>query len=229
VSLGHGSSLLDSRRMQSFVPADRLYAMLDEALAEYDRLGLSPVRRGLYALPQSADITSILRLESWKGGTYSLSWGVSLAYVPNKLASKLVFHRTFKSSRFDLWEDGRSVAEREGCDWREFLVSVLDGERQARQDLSRAVAWTHPRAQAWWREAATLEGVLGLASVQVRRRPHVIDDLHWPRPHLVMILTLACLGRREEAGKELARFAARFHTDEIEAIERAIAVVSRPQ
>ncbi len=205
------------------VPADRIYEMFQQALGETQLAAdFEQVNRNHYAKQLGDDIIGVLRLEAWKGATYSLSWGVSLSYIPNTLKTKPVFHRTIKSSRFDLWEDSRSVAEREGLSWKGPLVTRLGDEHQARRDLSRTSAWASPRADAWWRSASTLDGVLAIAEDQVVRKPHVIDSLHWPRPHLIVILTLARLGRIQEATDAVGQYGPMFDSDELARVNEAI-------
>jgi hypothetical protein len=200
---------IDPRRRRipaTFLLADELRQMLDDAIAKDENFDLELVKRGLYVKVVSDDITNVLKLEAWKGASYSWSWGVSLAYVPAKLEKRLVFHRTVKSARLDLWEDGRSVAEREGGNWRDPLTDLISTKRRARKDVKHATTWTLPRAKGWWNSASTLEGVLEIARDQVSREPFVIDEIKWPRPQLIVILTLARLGRVSEAREELARW-----------------------
>lgn len=215
--------------MTAHVRGERVYALLDGVLSGKTDGSLQSVRKGTYVGDEVDGITPLLRLEPWKGATYSLSWGVSLAYVPNKLMMPLSFHRTPKSARFDLWEDGRSVAEREGGDSSNALIATFCSEPEVREQLVGAWRWTRPRAHAWWQQASTLDGVLALARDQVTRRPYVLDSLHSPPPELIVILTLARLGRVSEAEEELARIGSPFvgERDEIEeAIARAAAVLT---
>ena len=108
------------------------------------------VRDGLYATRVDREIISVLRLEPWKGAAYSFSWGVSLAYVPDDLIEAPRFHRTEKASRLDLWEDSRSVAEREGMSWRWPLVSRFSSESDLSTALDDAIAWATSRSVPWW-------------------------------------------------------------------------------
>jgi hypothetical protein len=180
-----------------------LHSAVDRLVAQDDDLkSFTRVRDGFYARRADADIAQVLRCAAWKGGQYTLDWGVSLSYVPHKLDTKLAFHRTLKSARLDLWEDARSLAEREGGDWRDPYIDMIHGERRLHRQLARVWGWAQPRAVAWWARAADLEGVLAVARNEVERRPLVIDEIKWPRPQLVVVLTLARLGRVREA-KEL--------------------------
>jgi hypothetical protein len=173
-----------------------------EELIGPDVADLSSLGGARFAAVESPDITRLLKLEAWKGAVYSFSWGVSLAYIPNKLSLPLRFHRTLKSARFDLWEDSRSVAER--AEHKLEPASEFDGEDAARAALSQMWMWALPLAKTWWTQASDLDGVLTLALEQATRQPLVLDALHDPPPQLIAAMTLARLGRLAEAESQLA-------------------------
>jgi hypothetical protein len=75
--------LVDPSRIQAIA-----HEIAGRGLSEFVSVG-----RGLYVRPLDAEISHILKLQSWKGGSYSFSWGLSLAYVPTRLVLPLRFHR----------------------------------------------------------------------------------------------------------------------------------------
>ena len=174
--------------------------------------------RGVFVRPVSDDVRHVLKLQAWKGAQYSFTWGVSLAYLPNKLALPLRFHRTLKSTKLDLWED--HFTETQHFPDKAYIDS-LRGESVARRGLVRAWKWTKPRATEWWAIASDLEGVVQLAERQAEK-DHGPKVHHFPAPSIVQILTLARLSRKREVVASLESTAEDLQPHEYEALLIAI-------
>jgi hypothetical protein len=204
------------------VDPSRIQAIAQE-IATRDLPGFLSLGRGLYVRPLNADISHVLKLQPWKGASYSFNWGVSLTYVPTRLVLPLRFHRTPKSAKLDLWEDHFT-------DTQEFppeaYVTSLRGEAVARSKLLRAWAWARPRAEDWWTTAATLPGVAHLAEGQAQR-DHEPKVHHHPPPRLVHVLTLARMNRLSEMEPHTAELRERLRPGEFDAASAAIERAAR--
>jgi hypothetical protein len=82
---------------------------LFEDIVQPERLGFTLLKKNLFGKQASTDIVHLLKLQAIKGGSFTLWWGVSLSYVPHKWQTELEWHRTFKSSRFDLFEEPLNI------------------------------------------------------------------------------------------------------------------------
>jgi hypothetical protein len=199
----------------------RVQAIAHDVLSD-DLHDFASSGRGVYVRPIDGDVAHVLKLQAWKGASYSFNWGVSLAYVPTKLALPLRFHRTVKSAKLDLWEDHFT-------DTQDFpsqaYATAFAGESAARSSLDQAWRWARPRARAWWEAATTLEGVLELAELQATKdmagKAH-----HVPAPQVVQLLTLARLHRTSDVERHLESSEAPLDPAEREALLAAIDRIS---
>jgi hypothetical protein len=191
----------------------RIRALADEVIRD-DLPDFERLAGGFYAKAVDADIVHVMKLRPWKGARYSLDWGVSLAYVPDKVSLPLRFHRTLASARLDLWQESHSRA-----DWHASptgLASGLHGEAAARSALAAIWRWARPLARTWWQGASTLEGILALAEQQaLAEQPG--EAYRDPAPLLLCVLTMARLSTADIEDK-LGVLADRFDAGEIEAI-----------
>jgi hypothetical protein len=89
----------------NFVPTDKIYQVFEETIRPV-QLGFVPLKTGFYARPINDDIVHLLKLLALKGRTYTLKWGVSLSYIPHEYEKNLRWHKSFKSSKFDLFYFG---------------------------------------------------------------------------------------------------------------------------
>jgi hypothetical protein len=191
----------------------RVRALADEIirgdLPDFERL-----EDGFYAKRIDADITHVLKLLSWKGSQYSLAWGVSLAYVPDKVSLPLRFHRTLEGARLDLWQDSNSPADSKASPAD--LASGLHREGVARSGLAAMWRRALPLARTWWEDASTLDGILRIAEHQaLAERPDEVH--HHPPPQLVCGLTMARLGGSADIEDQLGVLADRLDPGEMQA------------
>jgi hypothetical protein len=146
----------------SAVPADDIYALLDEVAAPAS-LGLARIRRGWFGRQVGDGIIQLLRFAPYKGYSYGFQWGVSLAFVPHEFERRVRFHRTLKSAEFDLFEHASEEFVRRGASERDGFMAGLYGADVLRRDASEAWAVARPRAEEWWASTTTVEDVLARA------------------------------------------------------------------
>ena len=195
------------------INTSRVQAIADQVISS-EIVDFVPLKRGVYARRIGADITQVLKLQSWKGAEYSFSWGVSLPYVPSKLSLPLRFHRTLNSTRLDLWEDHFSLPQSfSDCAY----ATGLHGETTARSELMAAWQWSWPLATTWWARAGTLDGILEIAVSQVADERNG-EASHYPSPHLIAALTAARLGQLSDSRRHFD-----VATERLDDIERQAA------
>jgi hypothetical protein len=163
---------------------------LGEALASWERIA-----DGTWTRPAGDGIRAVIRISPLRG-SYQLNWGLSLAWVPHLTTAGVRFHRTAKSARLDLYEEGQHhdasvrYAVREGS----FIFLPREVER----------AWSNAsaRAQPRFERATTPEAVLALAQEQLEDRWAM--SVHVPSPLYVVAFTHARLGHAAQAREALA-------------------------
>jgi hypothetical protein len=165
--------------------------------------GFAFARKGVLLKQATPDIGHVIKLVQYKGGEYGFRWGVSLSYVPHEWKNRVAWHRTAKSARLDLSDRVEvDLENRDELPGDELLyASYIHGENQFTRELKRA--WGHLNSVifASLEQLSDLAGVLAKAEQQEARTWR--GPRHWPPPALVHAFTMAKLGRREEAAKEL--------------------------
>jgi hypothetical protein len=182
------------------------------------------VKSGCYVRSDSADVIQMVQLKAWKGELYTIAWGVSLSFVPDRLALPLRFHRTLKSARLDLWDDSLARAERHGTARDDAVVSALDGEEAVHRGLQAVWQSVEPHARSLWMSARSLEGMLSLADVIAADAD---SDIRHPPTHVVAALVCARMGRQAEAMHRLSPLG--LDADEQEAVVHAIRQATPPE
>jgi hypothetical protein len=180
---------------------------LFEEIAQPARLGFTRIRKNLFGRQVSTDIVHLLKFQALKGGALSLWWGVSLSYVPHKWQTKMEWHRTFKSSRFDLLEEPFEYFHLYEVHWREeekYLAHGLYGEALLRKGLVNMWNTLQQSILTWFASVQSYEGVAEKANQQAARK--WIGPRHWPDPLLVYAFTLARSGKVESAQETLNTF-----------------------
>ena len=184
------------------VPAATVYRAFEE-LAQPAQLGLVTIRTGLYGRVVNEDMVHLMKLQALKGASYSVWWGVSLSYVPHEWRSGLRWHRSFKSSRFDVFEiPGTSVA-----DWREIerdMAHTLYGKAYFMETLHTMWKRLGQSVQDWFSSVQSIRDVLSKAREQADRK--WTGAHHHPDPLMVYAFTLGRMGRLEEALSALNRY-----------------------
>jgi hypothetical protein len=200
------------------VPASKVYEAF-EATAQPARLGFSAIKTALYGRVVNDDIVHLVKLQALKGASYSICWGVSLSYLPHRWSTSLRWHRSFKTSRFDLFETPHDYFPAATADWREgekYVAHTQYGESYLRENLQ--VLWEQLGGEIldWFSATQSLAGVLEQARQQVERKR--TGPQHHPHPLMVYAFTLGRMGRAQEAKTSLGEF---FQLDRVPPPEQA--------
>jgi hypothetical protein len=171
-------------------------------LAEFDE-----VRDGLFTRPLHPEIRAVLKMASLRS-SYTLCWGVSLAFVPHLTSTGTSLHRTAKAARLDLWVDAHIA-----------LDADLSGDGRAGRftywPSGDGSVWWVPEgfdalwsacrglAYPWWDRVQTPPRVLEVAREQLEDRWAM--TVHYPSPLYVAAFTTARLGNTERARVLLER------------------------
>lgn len=176
-------------------------------IVDLTSLGFAALKPNFWAKQVSSDIVQLLSLHGTKGAGYAFTWGLSLAFIPHAWDSELKYHRTMKSSRFDLFEDALEFLVREATQEKAHLYCIdgLYGSECFESDLRSAWSELKPYAVEWFTKTQSLEAVVEQARSQAAH--HWIGPLHRPDPRMVAAFALARLGRRGDARAELATLA----------------------
>jgi hypothetical protein len=166
------------------------------------------VRDGLFTRPLDPEIRAVLKVAALKGTSYTLCWGVSLAFVPHLTSTGTSLHRTAKSSRLDLWVDAHIELDndRSGVGPYGRVTHCFSGDGTVwwvPQDFEALWSASREVAYAWWERVQTPSGVLEVAREQLGDRWAM--SVHYPSPLYVAAFTTARLGDGEEARRLLDR------------------------
>lgn len=177
------------------VPTATIYQSFKD-LVQPTKLGFEIIRRGLFGRVVNKDLLHLLKLQAIKGASYSVWWGVSLSYMPHEWGSRLRWHRSIKSSRFDLFEiPGNSPGnwyENESC-----LVDSCHGQAYFMETLDAMWDRLSLGIQDWFSSVRSLQNVAEKAHEQTKRK--WASAHHHPDPLLVYAFSLARMRCREEA------------------------------
>lgn len=174
-----------------------------EALARLGAEGFQAIAPGLYARTTHDEIVQLVKLLSIKDGSYSLQWGVSLAWLPHVFEPKPRFHRTLKSARFDLFEWYFTLSLNPGENPDNLFVRRHRGEAEMNATLQRTWTLLGPRLHAFFERTRAPEQVLAVAQSQGADDNYFCHD---PHPLLVLAFTAHRLGDRESAASAFTRY-----------------------
>jgi hypothetical protein len=148
--------------------------------------------------PVADDITHLIGLQSLKGSSYCLIWGVSLSFVPRAWASEIRWHRTPESARFDLFEAPAMAEDLPDSQFDSVSANGLHGEGLLQKDLGRLWRAARNEIFAWLDGVTTVEAVLETARAQQPGR-----NSHSPSPGLIEAFALGRLGYEAEGRDRL--------------------------
>jgi hypothetical protein len=145
---------------------------------------------------------------SLRGASYTLCWGVSLAFVLHLTSTGTSLHRTAKSSHLDLWVDAHIALDSDlsgpGPEGRVTYRSSGDGSvLWLPEDFDALWSACRGLAYAWWERVHTPSEVLDVAREQLEDGWAM--SVHFPSPLYVAAFTTANLGDAEGARLLLER------------------------
>jgi hypothetical protein len=188
------------------IPASMVYQSFEE-LAQPEQIGFSKVKTGLYGKSINEYLVQLIKLQALKGKSYTIWWGISLSYLPHQWTERLEWHRSFKASRFDLFETPTDYFPQLIKNWRQaedYVTDTLHGPIYFQDTLHIMWKQLSPEVLAWFSTMHSLEDVLAKAQEQVNRK--WIGLYHHPNPLMVYAFTHARLGHTEEAQAALEKY-----------------------
>jgi hypothetical protein len=186
---------IDTKYGIQAISATTVYKTFEEIARPID-FDMVVIRPGLFGHVVNHDLVHLMKLQPLKGASYSIWWGVSLSYVPHGWRNGLHWHRSLKSSRFDLFEIPNTVA----TDWREVEKNIthsLNGEVYLRETMQ--TMWNNLSAVIldWLSSVNSINDVQIKALEQVENKRKGLR--HSPDPLMVLAFTYARINRLNEA------------------------------
>ena len=176
------------------VPASTVHLTFEEMI-QPAKLGFATIKTGLYGKVVNDDLVHLVKLQRLKGASYGVWWGVSLSYVPHEWQLNLRWHRSFKASRFDLFETPYDCHPALAADWREDETPVAYtgfGELYFRETLQTMWRNLHQVIMTWFSTAQSLNDVSQIALEQAKR--NWTGPRRQPNPLMVYAFTLGRMG-----------------------------------
>jgi hypothetical protein len=211
--------MLEQRRRRyghELVPRPEVYSII-ERVTGVAALGFVEVGARVWARRHDDQHTHVVQFQATKGNGIALMWGVCVPYVPTSLLPRPSWARTPKQTRLILWESSREVWP-DNVPPPQGVVDTASGPRCVEDDAGLIWSAVRPRADAFWRGASDVEGVLATAEAQA-----VADlPLHGFKPHIAAAFALARLGRVDDALRRLTEAGGRIPPDYLRAARHAI-------
>jgi hypothetical protein len=186
------------------VPVAQLREHFDR-VAALARVGFEPTKPGLYARSVQDGIVQLAKLLSFKDGTCSLQWGVSLPWMPHEFQPKPKWHRTLKSARMDLFEWPVTLAPVAGESPNEWHVRLSHGPEHMALTFDAMWRRLGPRMNAFFERVSDGNAVLVAAQSQCADRDESFL-CHSPDPRLVLAFTAAHLADSVTAAQALDHY-----------------------
>jgi hypothetical protein len=152
-----------------------------------------------YVRQAEDEVRHRVSLAAYKGARDALRWGVVLPFVPSAWEGGLRYRRGARAASDALFVKAQDDLLRQGRDERAAFAHRVGTARAYRRELAGAWRASRARCLAWFERAGSLSAVAELAIDQATREPVGTEALHFPPPALVAALTLARLGRVDEA------------------------------
>src|ERR1700683_3395522 len=133
---------------------EKLEAMLSPRLS-----ALGVIWRGDYHWVEPGDI-AVRRgggFNLLKGFGAVMSWGLSLSFIPNISRSRLVYHRTMRSARPDVFEWPRSY--RESFSGSEFFAKVDCRSGVFEHSLESYFSGIAPEVMGWFQRVGSIDSI----------------------------------------------------------------------
>jgi hypothetical protein len=182
------------------VPVQRLREHFDR-VAALASAGFEPTKPGAYARSVEDGIVQLAKLMTFKDGTCSLQWGVSLPWMPHEFSPKPKWHRTLKSARMDLFEWPVTLETAPGESPNDWHVSLSHGPQYMALTYDAMWQRLRPRMHTFFERVRTAPAVMAAAHAQCAQTlPHD------PDPRLVLAFTAARLANPPAAADALDRY-----------------------
>jgi len=144
----------------------------------------------------SVAIRRVLRLLPLKGSRAVISWGYSLSFVPHISGTQLLYHKTFKSARLDVFDwpasYARSFSEATSFESIDLFTGRFESSLNEYFDAEIA------NVALWFERVRDLTGI----EVELRRQiasASLAYRLHYPSPSYILPFVVAARGDIQEA------------------------------
>lgn len=188
------------------ISPSRCYQIIEANILPH-QMGYEEIKPNLYGRQVHADIVQLIKFLILKGQNYTIWWGVSLRFLPHRWNNRLSWHRTFRSSRLDLFEIPFDYLVNANSSWEEqdrLISPSFYGEDFFQICVSNMWKYLQPEIDSWFDKAKAFPGILELSNDQIQRTwtgPH-----HFPDPLLVHAFTLARMGKIEEGRRAINQY-----------------------
>lgn len=186
------------------VPVPQLRDHFDR-VAALGRDGFESIKPGVYARSVDDGIVQLVKLLSFKDGTYSLQWGVSLPWMPHQFQPKPKWHRTLTSARMDLFDSPSTLQCVAGESPNEWHVNLSHGPQYMALTFDAMWSRLAPRMNAFLGRVRTADTVMAMARAQCTDKNGVFS-CHHPHPQLVLAFTAAHASDLATAEEALDRY-----------------------
>lgn len=149
--------LLRRKRRKSVRPSvepmsnERIQSVLTPRVTPHlEALGFSEQKPLHWLRSNDQPIRQLFSFSRWQAGRLAPRWGLSLDFVPHFAGSKVAWHRTEKSARYDI-----SI---EAHDYEDFLqTDYVYGERHLAEQVEEVALAALQRAEDFWERFRTVE------------------------------------------------------------------------
>jgi hypothetical protein len=172
--------------------SDRRLKILDASLSpKLAEFGVLWRKDGNWVEPGDIPIRRVIKFALLKGTSAVIEWGLSLTFVPAVSGSQVIYHRTWRAARLDLFEypesyrrsfSGLRSFERVDCRDEFFEPSLIE--------YFHRIA---PEIAGWFERNGTIEAIEQELEAQVRSQDCAYR-VHHPRPLFVLAFLKAAKG-----------------------------------
>jgi hypothetical protein len=188
------------------VPASKVYNQCEDVL-EFQKIGFTTLKPGLWGKSIDSDITHLIKFLALKGTAYVLKWGVSLSYVPHKWEKEIKWHKSLKSSQFDLWCVSLDYYPCCGKDWlkgEQYLVYAGNGEIFFKESINLMWNKLEKKVLDWYKTANSISGIIRLSEEQIYNESKWVR--HSPDPMVILAFSIGKEGRINQAKQVLNEY-----------------------
>jgi len=169
-------------------------------------MGFVEVTARKWVCDQFKPIRHVFSVQAMKGGSYVYVWGLSLDYVPHVKGSDLAWHKTNRSSIFDLRFDPVDHFK----NYTDWYIGSLRGVETARKEATAQLRKAWPIAAQFFQSAQRTNQLLELFTKQMSAQTFRFRFHNYIQQPLAYLVTLAKSGDVEGAMRLLDIYASDY-------------------
>jgi len=162
-------------------------------------LGFTQVSNRKWVRSRVADIRDLIVIQALKGSDYSPIIGFSLDYVPHVAGQSMRWHRTEKSSRFDLRFDPLDYHEPLTDGFNQWIIDSIQGKRTAKRDARKVGRLTANHVKKTLDTVVTFEHLCDAFEAQIAREYVRFGFFNYIDQPLAYAFTLLRMGNIQKA------------------------------